>query len=103
MSTLHPVFQAALAPYLHRTQPRITTAYNRKPTDGTETFYTTLGDVPLECKVYWEAADPQTWSEPGYPAQATIESAKVGGVDIIEILSDDQREQIETAFLESQE
>ena len=97
---LHPVFQAALAPYLHRTQQRMSVVYNRKPVDGTETFYTTLGDVPLECEIYWEAGEPQTWSDPGYPAQATLESAKVGGVNIIEILSDDQREQIETSFLE---
>ena len=99
MSTLHPVFQAALAPFMPTTQKRIT-AYNRKPTDGTQTFYTTLGDVALECEVYWEAAEPQTWSDPGYPAQATLESALVGGVNIIEILSDDQKEKIQTAFLE---
>ena len=99
MSQLQPIFQAALAPFMPTTQQRIT-AYNRKPTDGTETFYTTLGDVAIECEVYWEAAEPQTWSDPGYPAQATLESALVGGVNIIEILSDDQREQIEAAFLE---
>ena len=99
MSQLHPIFQAALAPFMPTTQQRIT-AYNRKPTDGTETFYTTLADVPLECEIYWEAAEFMTLSDPGYPAQATLESAKVGGVEIIEILSDDQREQIESAFLE---
>lgn len=100
MSTLHTIFQAALAPYMPTTAKRMSVTYNRKPTDGTKTFYTTLGDVPLECEIYWEAGEPQTWSDPGYPAQATLESALVGGANIIEILSDDQREQIEAAFLE---
>ena len=103
MSNLHPVFQAALAPYIPKTAKRMSVSSSRKPIDGTETFYTTIGDVPIECEIYWEAGESQTWDEPGYPAQATIQSAKVGGVEIIEILSDNQRREIEAAFLESQE
>lgn len=97
---MHPIFQAALAPYMPSTQKRMSVTASRKPVDGTETFYITLGNAPVECEIYWEAGERQTWDNPGYPAQATLQSAKVGGVDIIEILSDAQREKIEAAFLD---
>ena len=71
----------------------------RGPADGREAFRYSLADVPLVCDIYWEREEPRTWDEPGYPAQATLESADCCGVNIYELLSDDQRAEIESAFL----
>ena len=73
-----------------------------RPADGRAIFQYCLGDVPLTCEIYWESAEKQTWTEPGWPAQATVESADCGGLNILEILSDEQRAEIETAFLEQE-
>ena len=73
-----------------------------RPTEGHMTFHYCLADVPLVCEVYWEAAEKQTYTEPGWPANATLESADCGGLNIIQILSDEQIEEIETAFLEQE-
>ena len=58
--------------------------------------------MPLICEIYWERAEPQKWDEPGWPAQATLESADCGGLNIYAILSDDQVTEIQTAFLEQE-
>ena len=73
-----------------------------RPTEGHQTFHYCLADVPLVCEIYWEAAEKQTYTEPGSPANATLESADCGGLNIIQILSDDQIAEIETAFLEQE-
>ena len=72
----------------------------QRQSDGRATFHYCLADVPLTCEIYWKAAEKQTWTDPDWPAQATLESADCGGLNIIEILSDDQIAEIETAFLE---
>lgn len=92
LDNLHPVMQQALRPFMPKPTGR--------PADGREKFDYCLADVPLTCEIYWEAAEKQTQTEPGWPAQATLESADCGGVNITGILSDDQIAEIETAFLE---
>ena len=74
----------------------------QRQSDGRTTFEYCLADVPLTCEIYWEAAEKQTWTEPGWPATATLESANCGGLNILEILSDDQITEIQTAFLEQE-
>ena len=74
----------------------------QRQSNGRTTFLYCLADVPLICEIYWEREEKQTWTEPGWPAQATLESADCGGLNVLEILSDDQREEIETAFLEQE-
>ena len=69
---------------------------------GTETFNYCLSDIELVCEIYWQRGEPKTWDDPGYPDQADLQSARVAGVEIISILSADQIEEIETAFLEQE-
>ena len=73
---------------------------------GTERFEYTLGTIELACDIEYEAAErgkrdgyglPET---PDYNESATLCAAYVRDTDISELLSDDQREEIETAFLE---
>ena len=71
----------------------------RGPADGRAVFRYSLVDVPLYCEIYWEREEPRTWDEPGQAAQATLESAECGGVEIYELLSEGQRAEIESAFL----
>ena len=47
-----------------------------------------------------EAGGGDGWNEPRYDASADLCEAFCGDTDIIELLSDEQREQIEIAFLE---
>ena len=69
---------------------------------GTTTYHYCMAGVPMVCEIYWEAVERQTWDNPGYPAQAVLESCDVGGVNIINIMSNEQIEEIEVAFLEQQ-
>lgn len=70
---------------------------------GVQTHHYTLDGVRLECEIEWERGECETSCEPGYPDNAVLVSAKVDGVDISIILSDAQREEIETAFLNQPE
>lgn len=98
MNPLHPIMQQALRPFMPK--PRSRCLFVGRPADGRETFHYCLADVPLVCEIYWEREEKQTWTEPGWPATAELESADCGGLNIIAILSDDQIAEIETAFLE---
>ena len=95
MSQLHPVFQQALSPFIHR---------RPKPT---ETFHYTLCDVQVECEIEYEAGyrgargEYGLQMEPDQPDCATLHTVHIGNVNIYEILSDEQREEIESAFLQS--
>ncbi len=91
MNQLHPVFAQALAPFLHAPKAA------RK---STQTFHYCLCGVDLECELDYERASGDGWNEPREPEAAYLCEAFVGGVDIIELLDDDQKETIETAFLE---
>jgi hypothetical protein len=94
MNTLHPVFQQALAPFVQ--------APARKPRKSTKTFHYTLCDVDLVCELDYERASGDGWNEPHEPEDATLCEAFCGDVDIVELLSDDQRREIELAFLEQE-
>ena len=63
-----------------------------------------IGDVDVSCKIDFESAERGSRTcdgqmEPDYDAQATLNACFVKGVDIITILSQDQIELIEEAFL----
>lgn len=74
----------------------------RKPSQfaGLQQFDYTLNGVFLECWVEYEKGEKATWHEPGEPESATLFYAIHNGDDIAEILSNEQRDQIEIAFLE---
>jgi hypothetical protein len=80
----------------------------RKPSKyaGLQQFDYSLGDVPLTCWLEFEKGEPATWGyhggDPGYPDNASLWYAEHCGEDITEILSDEQKEKIETAFLEQE-
>lgn len=97
-ANLHPVMQAALAPFV--LPPKRTIRF----IPLTQYFSYTLAGVSLSCEIEWEAAERGTRDEPGYPANAVLYSAETeGGTDIVEILSAEQISEIETAFLNQQE
>ena len=89
---LHPVMQLAIMPFA----PRL---FSRRP-KPTESFSYSLCGVQLECELDFQAAERQTYHEPGSPADAQLCEALHNGEDIIELLSDEQKETIEIAFLE---
>lgn len=111
-ATLHPVFKDALAPFApllnkdgSAASPAMADLFNTayappaKKRKTTQTFAYTLCGVDLECELEWEKEEPRTWNDPGCPAEAFVVSAMCGDQDISELLSDEQREEIETAFL----
>lgn len=108
-SNLHPVFQQALAPFVLKNKDgtpvsaalaaQFEKTYPIAPRKSTQTFEYRLCGVDLECELEWEKEEPRTWNDPGCPAEAFVVSAMCGDQDISELLSDEQREEIETAFL----
>ena len=92
-SNLHPVMQQALAPFV---QSKASKAIRK----STQTFWFCLAGVDLECELDYEASTGDGWNEPREPEAAYLCEAFCAGVDIVELLDDDQKAQIETAFLE---
>lgn len=74
----------------------------RKPSiyAGLEEFNYNLGDIALVCWVEYEAEEKQTRDEPGCPPSVTLHIAEHLGEDIYKILSPEQIDAIEIAFLE---
>ena len=70
---------------------------------STQTFHYCLAGVDLECELDYQEGGGDGWNEPRYDASADLCEAFCGDTDIIEILSDEQREEIEIAFLEQDE
>ena len=104
MTNLHPVFEEALAPFVpflanNLTGPSasIKALVERKTTD---TFHYTLSGVELECEMDYEKASGDGWNEPHEPECAYLCEAFCGDVDIIELLDDDQKAEIENAYLD---
>ena len=50
-------------------------------------MHLTIHNIDLDCEFEHEPAEPATQGEPGWPAIYTLISAKLGGVDIVEILA----------------
>ncbi len=74
-------------------------AFMKPKRKTTQTFEYTLADVGLVCELDYEGATGDGWHEQRYEADATLCEAWVGDTDIIELLSDGQRREIELAFL----
>ena len=107
MTQLHPVFQEALAPFApflgnNLTGPSPAIAkLTKKPRKSTESFSYCLAGVDLECELDYEAASGDGWNEPREGENAYLCEACCNGIDIVELLSDEQKEEIETAYLET--
>jgi hypothetical protein len=105
-SQLHPVFQQAIAPFAPFLANNLTgpspsmTKLLKKTRKSTDSFSYCLSGVDLECELDYEKASGDGWNEPHDPETATLCEAFCAGVDIIELLDDDQKAQIETAYLE---
>jgi len=54
-----------------------TISYTHKHSEG----------LTLDCTLEYSPAEPETDIEPAWPAQAILMSAKVGGVDVLPLLS----------------
>jgi len=87
MNTLSPATKAILSPFKRK---------------STETFHYDLCGIGLVCELDYEAASGDGWNEPRESADATLCEAFCGDVDIVELLSDDQRREIELAYLEQE-
>lgn len=59
--------------------------------------------VVMDCTYDYTPGCGQTWLEPGYPACAEVNSVKVGGVEVLDMLSNEQREAIDTLICEQRE
>ena len=68
-----------------------------------ETEFITPGGLVLECHVLMESGEPETLSEPMEPPVVELQSALVGGIDVIELLSNELVENIEAQALETME
>ena len=56
--------------------------------------------VEVDVNFYYEAEQKQTLSDPGFPETIDIEEVLVNSVDIIEILTDEQIEDIKELLIE---
>lgn len=65
------------------------------------TVTVTYRGVEMECSYEYDPGEPSTQMHPGWPENATLCKCKVGGVDILEMLSNRQRDEIECAILEA--
>ena len=111
LSNIDPVMQQAIAPFLiappkshdavvMANAPFIQSPKTRAIRKSTDTFSYCLSGVDLVCELDYERASGDGWNEPREPECAYLCEAFVGTTDIIEILSDEQREEIEIAYLE---
>jgi hypothetical protein len=57
--------------------------------------------IAMACSYEYDPAEPMTWHHPGSPADASLVSCKVAGVDIFPMLTREQQEEIETLILEA--
>lgn len=60
----------------------------------------TFCGVVLDCTYDYTPAEAQTWTDPGYPEMAELSSVKVGGVEIWQMLDNDQLDAIADLILE---
>ena len=96
---VHPTIVQALAPFL----PKPTFTAPRCPR-GAQEFDYTLAGVDLVCHLEFESGEPgDGWDEPAYPDNCTLIAAYVRDINIVEMLSVDQFEDIERAFLAQRE
>ena len=114
MSNLHPIFQEAIAPFAPllskdgtADSPAMAALFNvaykpvKKQRKSTDSFSYCLAGVDLECELDYEAASGDGWNEPREGENAYLCEACCNGIDIVELLSDEQKEEIETAYLET--
>lgn len=59
--------------------------------------------VVMTCEYDYVPGESQTMTDPGYPACAELTSVKVGGVEVLDMLSNEQREAIDTLICEARE
>jgi hypothetical protein len=57
--------------------------------------------VSLDCEYDYTPGESGTYIDPPYPASAEVHSCKVGGVEIVEMLTNSQLEALDTLILES--
>ena len=60
------------------------------------------GEIELDCELEYEPAQAATLTDPPWPAQAYLISAKTGGVDVLPLLSQELTAQIEEAAVWAQ-
>ena len=115
-NALHPIFAQALAPFLiappqsedakhylaAQKAPFVQSPTTKRLRKSTDTFHYCLSGVDLECEMDYSAGGGDGWNEPRYEATADLCEVYCGTTDIRELLSDAQREEIETAYLEQE-
>jgi len=99
MNTLSAETKAILAPFVQTPGFQRCAHTAPRPESGTQRYTYTLNGIGLECDIEFECEDGDGWNEPREPATATLCKAWVRDVDVYELLDEDQREEIEQAFL----
>lgn len=92
MSNIHPIMQAALAPFA----PQV-----RHP--GMSHHQHNVGGVTLECWLEYTPPQRSTSTDPAYPAEAELCHAYHRNEDIYDILPEWLQDEIENAYLEALE
>jgi hypothetical protein len=57
--------------------------------------------IAMACSYEYDPAEPRTYLHPGSPENAALISCKVGGVDLMEMLTREQQDEIETLLLQA--
>jgi len=68
---------------------------------GLFNFSCTIRGVDMECYVDYEEEEEATFDDPGTPEYVQVFHAHVGGVDVIDLLSDSVIDEIEEKALEA--
>ena len=63
--------------------------------------YVTRSGLAIDCWIYYEEGEPQTWDEPGEPETVELHHACVGGIDVIEIMDQELINMIEEKALKA--
>ena len=106
MGNMHPVFEQALKPFI--ATPVIPYPYKNPPCPVGEFEYEWAAGIAeyVVCHLEYEAGEqgkrdsyglPET---PDYPSRCYLLAAYIRGLDIVELLSDDQRQEIEEKALD---
>lgn len=101
-NNLHPTMAAALAPFAPMSQGiyrRSHPVAPRAPKGQIEYEWNTDCSAPVVCHLDSEREQKQTEIDPSIPASVTLTAAYILNVNIFDLLSDEQKEEIEELAL----
>ena len=76
---------------------------DRRCTRYIRTDFGLLGEREVEVKFYYQKEEKQTWEEPGSPEEFEISEVSIGGIDISELLTQKECEELEELIRDNEE